>query len=324
MEKTPQSLHKSVYLILVDNSELFLNFKKTVKKQINSKILNQFEIPISIRKMNNIGIWGFNSTIENQKLWIKLKKGDVVLLLKNKKYFCSAKIADKSKNLNMAKKLWTGKIYGQNRNLLIFLDDIKKIELDFDSTIPIFVNPTMPESHRFPLIKIDSSKEKMLYKTFGSIDKAINFLSNKIDTDIEHQFEDVKMELSKTISKSRNGQERFHNLVLNNFNTKCALCQISEKDLLQASHIIPVNQKQSMGSIQNGICFCVLHHLMFDRGYFSFDDEYKVILADHKFSSKFLLLSMKQFKKMNKPKKYPSIDFLRLHRARYEMSQSDF
>lgn len=309
-------MHKSLFLISVDNSLLYSNFKKTVKKKINSKNLSKFKIPSSINDMSNIGIWGFNSTPENQKVWKQMKNGDLVLFLKNKKYFCSAKIIDRSQNPNIAKKLWTGEIYGQNRNLLIFLEDIKEIELDFDSTIPIFVNPTMPESYRFPLIKIDSSKEKILYKTFGSLDRVIDFLSGKIDNNTN-----VEMELIESTSKARRGQEKFRNLVINNFNSKCALCQISEKDLLQASHIIPVSQKESRGSIQNGICFCVLHHLMFDRGYFSFDDEYQVIVAEHKFSSKSLLLTMNQFKIMNKPKKYPLIDFLRLHRARYGINQ---
>ena len=310
-------MRESIFLVSVEHQQLYANFQKTVEKKVNIKNLSQFEIPTKIRSLKDTAIWGFNPTSENKSLWKKMRSGDIVLFLRNKKYFQMGTIQEKIQNLEIPKKFWHGDIYGQSRSLLIFIDKLKQISLNFDSTIPIFIKPTMPESYHFPIIKINTERQKILYKIFGTFEKTIDFLSNNVDVD--NHVNETEIELKASLSKIRKGQEKFRNHILNNFYSKCAVCEISEKDLLQASHIISVAQKQTSGSLKNGICLCVLHHLMFDRGYFSFDDEYKIIIHKQKFSSDILLTDMQRFRKMGKSKILPSLDFLRLHRARYDI-----
>ena len=148
--------------------------------------------------------------------------------------------------MEIAKKFWANEIFGQTRNLLIFIDQIEPISLDFDAPIPIFVNPAMPESYRFPIIKIDSGRQKILVNTFGDMARAVDFLCGNTKTDFNYPEEEIEIEIKEVMTKIRKGQEKFRKIILDNYFSRCAVCSISEVDLLQASHIISVNQKQVM------------------------------------------------------------------------------
>lgn len=63
-------------------------------------------------------MWGLNSTLENKRLWKKIKEGDILLFLKDKKYFCRCKVIEKFDSLEIAKKFWANEIFDQTRNLL--------------------------------------------------------------------------------------------------------------------------------------------------------------------------------------------------------------
>ena len=87
--------------------------------------------------------------------------------------------------------------------------------------------------------------------------------------------------LEKKESIVRKGQNKFRDMVLKNYHYKCAICGITEENLLEASHIIPVKYENTSGSKTNGICLCVLHHKMFDVGYICFDSDYNLHLSNN-------------------------------------------
>ena len=58
---------------------------------------------------------------------------------------------------------------------------------------------------------------------------------------------------------------------------------------------------------------------MFDRGFFSFNDKYEVIISRQKKISKTMLTILKN-KKIGKCKVFPSKEFLGLHRAKFGIS----
>lgn len=64
------------------------------------------------------------------------------------------------------------------------------------------------------------------------------------------------------ISRTRRDY-RFHRLVLERWNNRCAVCGETELIVLQAAHIIAVKDGGS-DEPNNGICLCANHHLMFD------------------------------------------------------------
>jgi hypothetical protein len=93
------------------------------------------------------------------------------------------------------------------------------------------------------------------------------------DTDIPYN---LKQELENkyvrgTVTSTRKERDaRFRKLVLENYNYQCAICRCSEVELLQAAHINPV-AINGTDDLNNGICLCANHHLMFDRNLIKID-----------------------------------------------------
>ncbi|MBB2144583.1 hypothetical protein GM921_03745 [Pedobacter sp. LMG 31464] len=80
-----------------------------------------------------------------------------------------------------------------------------------------------------------------------------------------------------SITKRRIYQEKLREIVLDNYNNQCALCDIDKQDLLICSHIIPWGaDERARLDPTNAICFCVLHDRLFDKGYFSLDNRLNI------------------------------------------------
>ena len=95
--------------------------------------------------------------------------------------------------------------------------------------------------------------------------------------------DDFFIENAKAEINIRMGQSKFRKGVLKNFGNKCALTEISEQSLLTASHIVPwSHNKDYRGDISNGICLYIEIDALFDKGFISFTDDLKVIVASDK------------------------------------------
>ena len=64
----------------------------------------------------------------------------------------------------------------------------------------------------------------------------------------------------------------FRENVLESYDKKCAICRCSEEKVLQAAHILAV-QDGGDDDIKNGVCLCANHHLMLDNGLIKIDFE---------------------------------------------------
>ena len=84
--------------------------------------------------------------------------------------------------------------------------------------------------------------------------------------------------LKKAVVNSRPFQGKFRELLLEQFDHKCFICNIDTDMLLQASHIKPVSEDiTSAGKIANGLLLCLNHHTLFDKGLISVKDDKLVI-----------------------------------------------
>ena len=85
----------------------------------------------------------------------------------------------------------------------------------------------------------------------------------------------VKIEVEQ-----RQKQSMFRQRVMQNFEGRCCLSEISEQELLVASHIVPwAKQIETRLDPANGLLlYCPLDRL-FDRGFITFDSELRVIVA---------------------------------------------
>lgn len=117
---------------------------------------------------------------------------------------------------------------------------------------------------------------------------------------------------SKSEIKVRAYQNKLREIVLDNYNSTCAICDINKTDLLICSHIKPWSvDKEERLNPKNAICLCVLHDKMFDKGYFSLDSEYKIIFGQKADSQIKELLKNNTFKipRYNEPDE----NFLKYH-----------
>lgn len=317
--------NSSLILLSADNQVLYNNFRRTVSHPVKISSLPRHDIPSTILQKKAVALWGLNPTSENEKIWSNLKSGDIVLFFRKGSFFSQAKVVAIAQSVVIPPLLWKDERLGKHMNLLIFLEQIKNVEFELNSTKRFFVEPMMPQVYSFPIKKIDDSRVNALISAFGSIQKGITFLSklkspvDQVDLEIKSSNlpQNVKLEIISGLAKIRKGQEEFRKKVLLNYGNKCAVCDVNNADLLEASHIIPVEDRKIAGSITNGICLCVIHHTMFDKGYFSLDNKFQIIVSKQKQIPFSLRHFMKEGKKMRLPRISPSQVFLATHRTRF-------
>lgn len=91
----------------------------------------------------------------------------------------------------------------------------------------------------------------------------------------DYEIENKKQEINARIKQSR-----FRKKVLGNFSFKCCISGIKEEDLLVASHIIPWKDRTtSRLDPTNGLCLFITYDKLFDKGYFTLTDDYKIIIV---------------------------------------------
>lgn len=83
------------------------------------------------------------------------------------------------------------------------------------------------------------------------------------------------------LTKQRRGQRYFRDIVLNNYDNRCALTGLPVRELLIASHILPwCDHEAERLNVRNGISLNRLHDVAFDQGFISFDPELRLILSN--------------------------------------------
>lgn len=117
----------------------------------------------------------------------------------------------------------------------------------------------------------------------------------------------------KSLINIRVFQNKLRERILNNYNNQCAICTINKADLLICSHIIPWSYDvHNRLNLKNSICFCALHDKLFDKGYFTLNDNFDIILSNRIDETLKFFFRDSIFKK---PHQFPpDKDFLQLHR----------
>lgn len=172
-----------------------------------------------------------------------------------------------------------------------------------------------------------------IWDEFFNNQEELVFLSEQILADKQHltieqkykevlfDLKDIKGEDKIRAVKTRVNQSVFRQMVLTNYESKCALTGIDIPDLLFASHIQPwaTHEKERLNP-ENGICLSALYDKAFDKGYIAFDDNYKVLLSKSlksKISSDYYPKYFEPIKNATIPKTItylPKREFLEFHR----------
>ncbi len=86
----------------------------------------------------------------------------------------------------------------------------------------------------------------------------------------------------KAVQKVRIGQGYFRDLLIEKYSCKCALCDISTRVLLYASHIKAWTDCSSSAEKldeNNGLLLCAHHDALFDKHLISFDANGKPVIS---------------------------------------------
>ncbi len=165
-----------------------------------------------------------------------------------------------------------------------------------------------------------NNKEELLFESE-------RILAEKEKISIEDKFSDtlkgtehLKGEYKIREVKTRINQNVFRQMVMANYDSKCAITGIDIPDLLVASHIIPWSQNENERlNPENGICLSPLYDCAFDKGYIGINEKFEILLSvDLKKKDK-EEYHLKYFNslvgtKIIMPKKYyPKKEFLAFH-----------
>lgn len=154
-------------------------------------------------------------------------------------------------------------------------------------------------------------------------------LANAEHTTVESKYETVLRNIPEGLTgetrarvvKTRVNQNVFRQIVLANYDGKCALTGIDMPELLVASHVIPwAENVQERLNPENGICLSALYDDAFDCGLISFDSNCRTIFSTRLRDNVDKVYYKKYFEGMEQaplatPKKYRlNPDFLAWHR----------
>lgn len=193
-------------------------------------------------------------------------------------------------------------------------------------------DPSLKERGIVGLSGYSKTDEAVWNEFYGKWDvllsEAINLLnlyeSNLTnDPDLLTQFPTGKEII--TISKQRVNQVFFRNTVLSSYNTHCCISSISSPILLEAAHVMPWSENESLRTDpSNGLCLNSLFHKAYDNFLFSITPTYTIDFSRRFFEvvkNPYLheFLESKQGTQIMLPDKFlPNPVFLEEHYLRYK------
>jgi putative restriction endonuclease len=165
-----------------------------------------------------------------------------------------------------------------------------------------------------------NNKEELLFESEKIL---ANLEKQTIETkfaDILTGIENLKGETKLREIKTRVNQNIFRQIVLANYDRKCAISAIDIPDLLVASHIIPWSQSEPERlNPENGICLSALYDRAYDKGLIGINEKFQLIFSKELISKENKGYYSSFFGNLNGiklhlPQKYlPKREFLQFH-----------
>jgi hypothetical protein len=123
---------------------------------------------------------------------------------------------------------------------------------------------------------------------------------------------------SVATSRVRRGQAALRRVVLKNYRTCCAVCDVSDRKLLRASHIIPWSvRSDTQGILSNVLCLCAFHDVLFEYGYWYLTDAL-IPEVRRRPTSPILRSLLDQSLSFRMPIEHPpKLEYVRQHRKRH-------
>lgn len=142
------------------------------------------------------------------------------------------------------------------------------------------------EKYHQELKYMENLYSKFVNETFVETSEEAKQELIEIVNQLEYKTVDIEGKDSyiESVINMRNGeiQKIFKNNLNVEFNQKCALCNIKQKNLLIGSHILPYSKckdKTDMINHYNGLLLCPNHDALFDKKLITFDEDGKIIIS---------------------------------------------
>jgi hypothetical protein len=131
---------------------------------------------------------------------------------------------------------------------------------------------------------------------------------------------DYAIENRRIEIEQRQKQSLFRSRVIQNFEGRCCLSEISEEELLVAGHIVPWAKRiDTRLDPSNGLLLYCPYDRLFDKGFISFDDDLRVLVApwaDRCSAPVRKILTRLTGRQARRPVKWPiKVEYLAHHRA---------
>jgi hypothetical protein len=79
-------------------------------------------------------------------------------------------------------------------------------------------------------------------------------------------------------TRQRRGQGRIHKLTVEQYEGRCAVCDVTDHALLVASHVVGwAESPEDRGILSNIICLCRIHDALFETGYWSLGNNLELL-----------------------------------------------
>lgn len=175
------------------------------------------------------------------------------------------------------------------------------------------------EAFRRKIIEVYFPEQAEMFHAVIADNREINNIEHLLLESAEKE----NPEIAKTVADTPKRNIAFRRVIIRLYNYTCAACRLriitlDGETAVEAAHIFPF-AKSFDDSIGNGLSLCPLHHWSFDKGLFSIDDDYKMIVSNNfeeTGNEAFLLRSLKA-KEIYLPKEkpfHPSLTMIRWHR----------
>jgi HNH endonuclease len=168
-------------------------------------------------------------------------------------------------------------------------------------------------SMRFRAVDAINVEEQDL--TAAEIDQALR--NNRL------RFGVVPTDSQTARSRQRRGQARLRKLTVENYHDRCAVCDISDRSLLIASHIVGwAKAPEHRGNLANVICLCRIHDALFEAGYWSLGNSLDLLKRKY-VRSKTIRQILRNMTSFRKPMRFsPARRFVKRHRQEAAVGKS--
>jgi putative restriction endonuclease len=82
------------------------------------------------------------------------------------------------------------------------------------------------------------------------------------------------------LAKRRVHQALFRERVLTAYASRCAICRLRHRELLDAAHIVPDSHPEGVPAVPNGMSLCKIHHSAFDANILGVRPDYVVEIRE--------------------------------------------